>query len=117
MNTVKLIGNVGANPNFRVFEKNKLASFSMATSEKYLNKNATEIKNTQWHNIVAWGKVAETCEELVSKGRFISVEGKIQTRHYLNHENKRIYITEILAMKVEEVKAAAKEKVFFLETA
>jgi single-strand DNA-binding protein len=114
MNTVKLIGNVGANPNFRVFEKNKLASFSMATSETYKDKTAAEIKNTQWHNIVAWGKVAETCEELVAKGKFISVEGKIQTRHYLNHENKRIYITEIVAKKVEEVEQTLKKKEFFL---
>ena len=114
MNTVKLIGNVGANPNFRVFEKNKLASFSMATSESYTDKTEKTIKNTQWHNIVAWGKVAETCEELIAKGKFISVEGKIQTRHYMNHENKRIYITEIVAKKVEEATPVAKKKEFFL---
>ncbi len=114
MNTVKLIGNVGANPNFRIFEKNKLASFSMATSESYTDKAEKTIKNTQWHNIVAWGKLAETCEELVAKGKLVSVEGKIQTRHYVNHENKKIYITEIVAKKVEEATPKVKKKEFFL---
>ncbi len=114
MNTVKLIGNVGANPNFRTFEKNKLASFSMATTEAYTDKTEKIFKNTQWHNIVAWGKVAETCEELIAKGKFIVVEGKIQTRHYLNHENKRIYITEIIAKKIEEAGPSIKKKEFFL---
>jgi single-strand DNA-binding protein len=112
MNTVRLIGNVGANPNIRTFEKNKLASFSMATNQSYTDKIQNEIKQTQWHNIVAWGKLAESCENLIAKGKQIEVEGMIQTRHYLNHENKKIYFTEIVAKKIVEFKNP--EKAFFL---
>jgi single-strand DNA-binding protein len=112
MNTVKLIGNVGTNPNIRSFERSKLASFSLATKETYENQKQEEITNTQWHNIVAWGKVAEQCEALIAKGKFVSVEGKIQTRNYINKENRKVYVTEILATKVEEV--ATKSKTFFL---
>ena len=112
MNTVKLIGNVGNNPNIRAFEKSKLASFSLATKDTYENQNQEEITNTQWHNIVAWGKVAEQCEELITKGKFVSIEGKLQTRNYVNKENRKVYITEVLATRVEEV--AVKTKTFFL---
>ena len=114
MNTVKLIGNVGNNPNIRTFEKSKLASFSLATKESYENQNQEEITNTQWHNIVAWGKIAEQCEELIAKGKFVSIEGKLQTRNYLNKENRKVYITEILATKVEEIRAKTKTNTFFL---
>lgn len=114
MNQVKLIGNVGNTINIRQFEKNKLASFSLATNETFENKNAESVTNTQWHNIVAWGKVAEKCEELVQKGKLVSIAGKIQTRNYLNKENKKVYVTEILAYDVEEIETKKKEKIFFL---
>jgi single-strand DNA-binding protein len=114
MNTVKLIGNVGNNPNIRTFEKSKLASFSLATKETYENQNQEEITNTQWHNIVAWGRVAEECEQMIAKGKFISIEGKLQTRNYLNKENRKVYVTEVLAIKVEEVETKTKTKTFFL---
>ena len=114
MNTVKLIGSVGNNPNIRTFERNKLASFSLATKETFENQNQEEVTNTQWHNIVAWGKVADQCEELIAKGKFILIEGKLQTRNYLNKENKKVYITEVLATKVEEVATKPKTKTFFL---
>jgi single-strand DNA-binding protein len=68
MNTVKLIGNVGNEVNVLTFENGKKASFSLATNETYTNKKNEEVKNTTWHNVVAWGKVAEVCADLVSKG-------------------------------------------------
>jgi single-strand DNA-binding protein len=114
MNTVKLIGNVGNNPNIRTFEKSKLARFSLATKETYENQNQEEITNTQWHNIVAWGRVAKECEQMIAKGKFISIEGKLQTRNYLNKENRKVYVTEVLATKVEEVETKTKTKTFFL---
>jgi single-strand DNA-binding protein len=114
MNTVKLIGNVGNNPNIRTFERSKLASFSLATKETYENQDSEEITKIQWHNIVAWGKIAEQCEALIGKGKFILIEGKLQTRNYLNKENKKVYITEVLATKVEEVATKPKTKTFFL---
>jgi single-strand DNA-binding protein len=102
MNAVKLIGNVGSEVNVLDFENGKKASFSLATTESYTNKNNEEVKNTAWHNVVAWGKVAEICADLVSKGKFVSVEGKLNYRNYVNKENKTVYVTEIVAFKVSE---------------
>ncbi len=114
MNSVKLIGNVGNTPNIRNFETSKLASFSLATKQTYENKDNEEVNNTQWHNIVAWGKMAEACEKIIEKGKFVAIEGRIQTRHYTNKENQKLYITEIIVTKVDEVKSEKKAKVFFL---
>lgn len=102
MNAVKLIGNVGSEVNVLDFENGKKASFSLATTESYTNKNNEEVKNTAWHNVVAWGKVAEICADLVSKGKFVSVEGKLNYRNYVNKENKTVYVTEIVAFNVSE---------------
>jgi single-strand DNA-binding protein len=105
MNTVKLIGNVGSEVNVLTFDNGKKVSFSLATNETYTDKKNEEVKNTTWHNIVAWGKVAEVCADLVSKGKFVSIEGKLNYRNYVNKENKTVYVTEIIAYKVTEVEA------------
>jgi single-strand DNA-binding protein len=102
MNAVTLIGNAGNDAEVLNFEKSKKVSFSLATNERY-NKGSEQITETQWHNIIAWGKVAEQCEALVRKGKFIKVEGKITYRHYTNKENKKVYLTEIQAIKIEEM--------------
>ena len=107
MNTVKLSGNVGNEVNVLDFENGKKASFSLATNESYTNKNNQEVKNTLWHNVVAWGKTAEQCSQILAKGKFVSIEGKLNYRNYINKENKTVYVTEIVAFKVslEEAKA------------
>jgi single-strand DNA-binding protein len=102
MNTVKLIGHVGADVNIMAFEKSKKASFSVATTDTYKNKENQEVKNTAWHKVVAWGKTADACEELISKGKLITVEGKIVYRTYTNSQNQTVNLTEIQAFKVEE---------------
>lgn len=102
MNTVKLIGNVGREVTVREFENGRVATFSLATNETYTNRNQEEVTNTAWHNVVAWGKLAQQCEQMLSKGKFIQVEGKISYREYLNKENQTVKITEIVANKVEE---------------
>lgn len=107
MNTVKLIGNVGKEVSIKNFDNNKLASFSLATNETYTTKNNEEKTTTTWHNIVAWGKIADQCERLLSKGKFISLEGKIQYRQYQNKENQTVNLTEIVVYKVEEVSKTA----------
>lgn len=104
MNTVKLIGNVGKEVNVREFENGKMATFSVATSETYTNRNNELIQNTTWHNVIAWGKTAIVCEQLLSKGKFVSIEGKLNYRTYENKEGKTVYVTEIVAKNVEEVK-------------
>ncbi len=103
MNTVKLIGNVGREVNVRELGNNKLATFSLATNETYTNKNNELVKNTTWHNIVAWGKAAGVCEQILSKGKLVSVEGKLNYRSYENKEGKTVYVTEIVVKNIEEV--------------
>ncbi|GGD60987.1 single-stranded DNA-binding protein [Emticicia aquatilis] len=103
MNTVKLIGNVGNEVNLFNFDNAKKAAFSLATDEVYINKNNEEVKNTTWHKVVAWGKVAEVCADLVSRGKLVSIQGKLNYRNYVNKENKTVYVTEIVAYKVSEV--------------
>lgn len=106
MNTVKLIGNVGNEVNIREISNGKMATFSLATNETYTNKNNETVKNTTWHNVIAWGKTAAVCEELLTKGKFISIEGKLNYRSYQNKENQTVNVTEIVARNVEEVKAS-----------
>ncbi len=103
MNKVTLIGNVGNEVIVRDFENGKLASFTIATTENYTNKNNEEVTNTTWHNIVAFGKVADVCKRMASKGKLLSVEGKINYRTYKNKKDKMIYVTEIQVYKIEEV--------------
>jgi len=103
MNSVKLIGNVGREINVKEFETGKKVSFSLATSDSYINKNKEEVKETAWHNIVAWGKLAQQCETLLEKGKRVSVEGKLIYRNYQNKENQTVHVTEIMVFKVEEV--------------
>jgi single-strand DNA-binding protein len=106
MNTVTLIGNAGNNLQIFKFEKSKKASFSLATNEKF-KQNNEEKTVTSWHNVIAWGKIAEQCEALISKGKFVKVEGKLVYRNFTNKDNQKVYITEIQAYKVEEVLANA----------
>jgi single-strand DNA-binding protein len=103
MNKVTLIGNVGKEVNVRTFTNGKLASFSLATKETYTNRNNEEVTATTWHNIVAFGKLADVCQRMASKGKRLSVEGKINNRSYKNKEDKTVYVTEIQVYKIAEV--------------
>ncbi len=103
MNAVQLIGNAGQDANIVKFEGGQKANFTLATNETYKQDNK-EVKNTTWHNVIAWGKLAEECNELIKKGKLIKVEGKINYRNYTNKENQKVYLTEIVARKIEEVK-------------
>ena len=96
------MGNVGREVNVREFEGGKMATFSLATNDTYLNRNQEEVTNTAWHNVVAWGKLAQQCEQLLSKGKFVTVEGKINYRQYQNREDQTVRVTEIVAYKIEE---------------
>ncbi|MFN8354115.1 MAG: single-stranded DNA-binding protein [Spirosomataceae bacterium] len=103
MNKVTLVGNVGREATMKSFENGKLASFTIATKETYTNRNNEEVINTTWHNLVAFGKVADVCERMVTKGKLVSIEGKLNYRSYKNKEDKVVYVTEIQVYKIEEV--------------
>lgn len=94
-NSVQLIGRLGNDPEIRNFESGKkMASFSLATNESYLNSKGEKMTDTQWHNIVVWGKKADVVEQYLKKGSEIALEGKLINRSY-EKEGQKKYITEI----------------------
>jgi single-strand DNA-binding protein len=96
-NRVQLIGNLGMDPEVKSFEGGrKLAKFSLATSQSYTNTHGERVKDTQWHNILVWGKLAETAEKFLKKGSEVALEGKITYRSYETKEGQNRYITEIV---------------------
>jgi len=100
-NTVQLIGHVGNDPEIVNLESGKkLAKFSVATNESYKNAKGEKITDTQWHNIVAWGKTAELIENYVPKGKEIGIEGKLTSRSYEDKEGVKRYITEVVCNEV-----------------
>lgn len=94
-NSVHLIGRLGNEPEVRTFDSGKkMANFSLATNETYMNNKGEKVTDTQWHNIVVWGKQAETVEKLLKKGHEVAIQGKLVNRSYEANGAKR-YITEI----------------------
>ncbi|TMU54741.1 single-stranded DNA-binding protein [Flagellimonas algicola] len=95
-NKVQLIGNLGNDPEIVLMESgSKLAKFSLATNETYKNTEGEKVTDTQWHNIVAWGKTAEVAENYLEKGKEIMIEGKLVHRSYETKEGEKRYITEV----------------------
>lgn len=99
VNKVILIGNLGKDPEVRRLENGAVvASFSLATSETYVDKNTGERRDTtDWHNIVCWRGLAEIAEKYIHKGTKIYVEGKLKTRSWQDREGNTRYTTEVLA--------------------
>ena len=96
-NKVQLIGNLGNTPEVINLESGKkLAKFSIATNESYKNAKGEQIKDTQWHNVIAWGKTADIIEKYLQKGNEVAVEGKLVNRSYDDKEGNKRYITEIV---------------------
>jgi single-strand DNA-binding protein len=95
-NKVQLIGHLGQEPEVTVFEKgNKMARFSIATNETYRNGSGEKVTDTQWHQVVAWGKTADIVESYLNKGKEVAVEGKLIHRQYEAADGQRKYITEV----------------------
>jgi single-strand DNA-binding protein len=95
-NRVQLIGNLGNAPEIKKTESGKkLVRFSVATNESYKNSNGEKVTETQWHNLVAWGKLADIAEKLLNKGTEVAIEGKLINRNYTDKEGIKKYITEI----------------------
>ena len=96
-NKVQLIGNLGNDPEIITLESGKkLAKFTIATNESYKNASGEKVTDTQWHNIVAWGKTVEIIEKYVTKGKEVAIEGKLTTRSYENKEGEKRYFTEVV---------------------
>jgi len=96
VNKVILLGNLGKDPEVRVFDSGaKKASFTLATSEAYIDKAGVRQDRVEWHNVIFWGKIAEVIEKYLKKGSQIYVEGRIASRSYDDKDGVKRYITEI----------------------
>ena len=101
-NSVLLIGLLGADPEFKTLENGRqMTKFSLATNDFYSNKNGDKIENTQWHNIVAWGKTAENMGKLLKKGKKVVIRGKLDYRQYEGKDGTTRYFTQIVANEFE----------------
>lgn len=100
-NKVQLIGNLGSNPEIKTTEGGKkLARFSIATNEVYRNAKGDKVTETQWHNLIAWGKVAEIAEKYLTKGSEVAIEGKLINRNYNDKDGNKKLVTEIQVNEV-----------------
>lgn len=96
-NQVQLIGNLGMDPEAKILDSGKqLVRFSLATNETYRNSRGERVTETQWHNLVAWGKTAELIQKLLHKGVEVAVQGKLNTRSYQDKEGNKRFVTEII---------------------
>lgn len=97
INKVIIVGNLGKDPEVRHFEGNSsVASFSVATSETYTDKNGERQKNTEWHNVVLWNGLAGVAEKYLKKGNLVYIEGKLTTRKWQDKDGNDRYTTEIV---------------------
>lgn len=102
LNSVSLIGRVGKDPEVRTFEDgNKIATFTLATSEKYTDRNGQPQEATEWHNIVFNNRLADLAEKHIKKGSLIYVGGKIKTRSWQDQQGQKRYQTEIIGLSVQ----------------
>jgi single-strand DNA-binding protein len=103
VNKAILVGNLGRDPEVRYLPSGQsVANFTIATTENFTDRSGTRQERTEWHRIVAWGKLAEVCAQYLKKGRQVYIEGRITTRQYdaKDGSGKR-YTTEIVAQTVQ----------------
>src|SRR5690242_18791407 len=102
VNKVILVGNLGKDPEVRFTQTGSaVANFSIATSEQWNDRDGKRQERTEWHNIVVWGKQAESCGQYLAKGRQVYVEGSIRTRSYDDKTGTKRYVTEIVAQRIQ----------------
>lgn len=95
-NKVQLIGNLGNDPEILDLDKGgKRAKFSIATNETYKNAKGEKVTDTQWHTVIAWGKMAEIAENYLGKGKEVALEGKLTSRSYETKTGEKRYVTEV----------------------
>ena len=97
LNKVMIIGNLGKDPEIRATTTGQsVATFSIATSEKFKNKNGEQEERTEWHKVVLWGKLADIAGQYLTKGKTVYIEGRIQTRKWEGKDGQDRYTTEIV---------------------
>lgn len=102
LNKVMLIGNLGKDPEVRYTTSGQaVASFNLATSEKFKNKSGEWEERTEWHRVTLWGKLAEIAGEYLAKGRTVYIEGRLQTRKWTDRDGNDKYTTEIVGDRMQ----------------
>jgi len=102
LNKAIILGNVGNDPEVKDTQGNsRLAKLSIATNEKYQNRQGETVEDTEWHRVVAWGRLADVIEQYVHKGSQLLVEGKLRTRQWEDDNGVKHYMTEIHAFTVQ----------------
>jgi single-strand DNA-binding protein len=98
VNKVILVGNLGSDPTTRYTQSGTaVANFNIATTERFNNKSGEREERTEWHRIVAWGKLAEICQQYLKKGKQVYIEGRLQTRSWEDQQGNKRYTTEVVA--------------------
>jgi single-strand DNA-binding protein len=111
VNKVILIGNLGRDPEIRYTTSGQaVANFTVATTEVRTNKDGKRDEFTEWHRIVAWGRLAEICGEYLSKGKTVYVEGTLRTRTWEDKEGKKRWTTEVVAQNMQMLGGPSGEK-------
>jgi single-strand DNA-binding protein len=112
VNKVILVGRLGQNPEVRYTPSGQaVANFSLATNESWTDKAGQKQERTEWHRIVVWGKLAELCNQYLSKGRQAYIEGRMQTREWQDKDGQKKYTTEVQAQTVQFLGGQAGEGV------
>jgi single-strand DNA-binding protein len=102
VNKVILIGNLGSDPTVRFTQGGTaVANFNIATTERFNNRNGEREERTEWHRIVAWGRLAEICQQYLKKGKQVYIEGRLQTRQWEDQQGQKKYTTEIVASNMQ----------------
>lgn len=97
-NSIQLIGHLGKDVEFKKFNSGKTkSSFSLATNDYYKNSEGEKVEETQWHNVVAWGKTSELMQTMLKKGSEVLIKGKLVNRSYEDNEGNKKYISEVVA--------------------
>jgi single-strand DNA-binding protein len=116
LNKVLLIGNLGADPEFRSTPSGtSVATFNIATSDRWTGKDGEPEERTEWHRIVAWGKLAEISRDYLRKGKQVFIEGRLQTRSWEDREGQKKYVTEVVANQMLMLGRAEKESATIAE--
>ena len=109
LNQVQLIGNLGANPEIISLASGNKTTFSVATNERYTDKNGNPKTDTEWHSVICWGNLADITAKYLKKGSSVFVQGKIKTRSYDDANGQKRYITEVIASSVQFLDAKAQD--------
>ena len=117
LNKVLLIGNLGADPEFRSTPSGTpVATFNVATTDQWTNKEGEQEQRTEWHRVVTWGKLAEISREYLKKGKQVYIEGRLQTRSWEDKEGQKKYVTEVVANQMLMLGRAVQENAVVGET-